>query len=52
MENIYFLDVNRISIDDFLKLEYIAALEAAALGWKLFVVMPSKSIGKTSVSLN
>jgi len=52
MEYIYFLDVNRISIEDFLRLEYVAALEASTMGWKLFLLYETNHMGRTAVSLN
>jgi len=48
----YFLDNNRISIDDFMRLEYIAALENEMLKYKIFFVYKLDEGLKVFTSLN
>jgi len=51
-EAFYFIDLNKTTVDDFIKIEQIAALEAAEMKWKLFMSFNTNSIGRTVVGLN
>ena len=48
----FIVDGRKLSKDDMLRIERVAAIEASQLGWKLFVSQETKDAGTFHLSLN